>query len=160
MNTTTEADQLTDADRASIRAAIGKGTLAQAALRHAFTPTGAGRYDVHVSVPGAGTHRVGWVRKEGRVWGAYALMTEGQAAQRGMTIWQGLHLGGFRTRTEAASELAWWAGKVPEPATPAPATWATNADGSLVCPHRDLSVCSACAGLPGVTEVVGAHFLL
>lgn len=41
---------------------------------------------------------------------------------------------------------------------PAPETWRTNADGSLVCPHRDLSVCPACSSLPGVTEVAGAHF--
>lgn len=39
-----------------------------------------------------------------------------------------------------------------------PAYWRTDADGSLVCPHRDLSVCSDCATLPGVTEVAGAHF--
>lgn len=39
-----------------------------------------------------------------------------------------------------------------------PAWWRTNADGSLVCPHRDLSVCLACSTLPGVTEVAGAHY--
>lgn len=36
----------------------------------------------------------------------------------------------------------------------------TNADGSLVCPHRDLSVCPPCAMLPNVREVYGAYFLM
>lgn len=43
--------------------------------------------------------------------------------------------------------------------TPMPWTWTTNADGSLVCPHRDLSVCPSCAELPQVVEAAGAHFL-
>jgi hypothetical protein len=34
----------------------------------------------------------------------------------------------------------------------------TNADGSLVCAHRDLSVCPTCAKAPGVHDVYGAHF--
>lgn len=39
-----------------------------------------------------------------------------------------------------------------------PSTWRTNADGSLVCPHRDLSVCAECARHPEVIEVYGAHY--
>jgi hypothetical protein len=39
-----------------------------------------------------------------------------------------------------------------------PATWRTNADESLVCPHRDLSVCPACAAHPEVVEVYGVHY--
>ena len=39
-----------------------------------------------------------------------------------------------------------------------PVTWRTNADGSLACPHRDLSVCPTCAEHPEVAEVVGAHY--
>lgn len=34
----------------------------------------------------------------------------------------------------------------------------TNADGSAVCPHRDLSVCPGCASDPAVVEVAGAHY--
>lgn len=37
-------------------------------------------------------------------------------------------------------------------------SWRTNADGSLVCPHRELSVCPDCAAHPDVIEVEGAHF--
>lgn len=34
-----------------------------------------------------------------------------------------------------------------------------QADGSLVCPHRDLSVCPPCAASdPAIVDVVGAHF--
>lgn len=36
----------------------------------------------------------------------------------------------------------------------------TNADGSLVCQHRDLSVCNDCAVLPNVREVFGVHYLM
>lgn len=37
----------------------------------------------------------------------------------------------------------------------------TNADGSLVCPHRDLSCCPACAAADErIVDVVGAHFLV
>lgn len=41
-----------------------------------------------------------------------------------------------------------------------PPGWHEQADGSLVCPHRDLSVCPACAQRPEAVEVVGAHFWL
>src|SRR5580765_4967327 len=41
-----------------------------------------------------------------------------------------------------------------------PRTFRTNADGSAVCPHRDLSVCRECAALPGVVDVYGAHYVL
>lgn len=35
----------------------------------------------------------------------------------------------------------------------------TNADGTAVCPHRDLSVCDPCAAAdPMLVEVLGAHF--
>lgn len=35
----------------------------------------------------------------------------------------------------------------------------TNADGTLVCIHRDLTCCSACADAhEEVTEVFGAHY--
>lgn len=35
----------------------------------------------------------------------------------------------------------------------------SNADGSAVCAHRDLSVCDACADSDeALVEVVGAHF--
>lgn len=43
-------------------------------------------------------------------------------------------------------------------ATTNPAEWNTNADGSLACPHRDLSVCPSCATHPEVADVVGAHY--
>jgi hypothetical protein len=33
-----------------------------------------------------------------------------------------------------------------------------QSDGTLVCRHRDLSACPACAEHPQVVEVVGAHF--
>lgn len=33
-----------------------------------------------------------------------------------------------------------------------------QADGSLVCVHRDLSVCPACAAHPAIVDVVGAHY--
>lgn len=39
-----------------------------------------------------------------------------------------------------------------------PAGFRTASDGSLICRHRDLSVCPECAAHPAVTEVVGAHF--
>jgi hypothetical protein len=39
-------------------------------------------------------------------------------------------------------------------------TFRENPDGSLVCEHRDLSVCPKCAALPDVVEVCGAHFLM
>jgi len=32
-------------------------------------------------------------------------------------------------------------------------------DGSLVCRHRDLSVCGECAKDPMVVEIFGAHFI-
>jgi hypothetical protein len=36
-----------------------------------------------------------------------------------------------------------------------------QADGSLVCPHRDLSVCRACmAADPNLLDIVGAVFLV
>lgn len=34
----------------------------------------------------------------------------------------------------------------------------SNADGTAVCPHRDLSVCTECASHPEIVEVSGAHF--
>lgn len=37
--------------------------------------------------------------------------------------------------------------------------WRHNPDGSLVCPHRDLTVCPRCAEHPDVIDVVGAHYL-
>jgi hypothetical protein len=37
----------------------------------------------------------------------------------------------------------------------------TQADGSVVCPHRDLSVCPPClAADPNLVDVVGAVFLI
>lgn len=36
----------------------------------------------------------------------------------------------------------------------------TNADGSAVCPHRDLTCCPRCAALPEVVEVAGAHYFV
>jgi hypothetical protein len=39
-------------------------------------------------------------------------------------------------------------------------TFRTNADGSLVCDHRDLSCCEACADHPEIVEVYGSHFLV
>lgn len=36
----------------------------------------------------------------------------------------------------------------------------SNADGSAICEHRDLSVCPECATHPLCVEVVGAHFLV
>lgn len=35
-----------------------------------------------------------------------------------------------------------------------------QADGTLVCPHRDLSTCDACATEhePAIVEIAGAHF--
>ncbi len=36
----------------------------------------------------------------------------------------------------------------------------TNADGSAVCPHRDMSVCADCATHPHIVEVFGAHYHL
>jgi hypothetical protein len=35
-----------------------------------------------------------------------------------------------------------------------------QADGSLVCNHRDVSVCRECAKLPNVRDIHGAHFLM
>jgi hypothetical protein len=40
-----------------------------------------------------------------------------------------------------------------------PASWRTNADGSLVCDHRDMSVCRECAQHPLVLDCMGAHYL-
>lgn len=38
-------------------------------------------------------------------------------------------------------------------------TYRTNADGSAVCPHRDLSVCAECvAADPDLIDCVGVHF--
>jgi hypothetical protein len=45
-------------------------------------------------------------------------------------------------------------------ATPEPLFWRTNADGSLACPHRDLSVCPLCAAHPDVYDIAGAHYHL
>lgn len=43
-------------------------------------------------------------------------------------------------------------------AAPAP-RYRHNADGSVVCPHRDLSVCAVCAAAdPTLVDVYGAHF--
>jgi hypothetical protein len=37
----------------------------------------------------------------------------------------------------------------------------SNADGSAVCQHRDLSVCPTCAAADDrLVDVVGAHFLI
>jgi hypothetical protein len=34
-----------------------------------------------------------------------------------------------------------------------------QADGTLVCPHRDLYVCDTCAtSSPGIVEVMGVHY--
>lgn len=38
-------------------------------------------------------------------------------------------------------------------------TTKTNADGSAICIHRDLSVCPGCATHPLIVHVSGAHFL-
>lgn len=35
-----------------------------------------------------------------------------------------------------------------------------NADGTAVCPHRDLSVCSHCATDARYIEVAGAHYFI
>ena len=43
---------------------------------------------------------------------------------------------------------------------PGHSTWTTNADGSAVCPHRDLTVCTDCRYHPDVVEVGGAFFIL
>lgn len=49
---------------------------------------------------------------------------------------------------------------VPAGALP-PKGWHEQADGTLVCPHRDLSVCPSCADAhEACVEVVGAHFWL
>ena len=37
-------------------------------------------------------------------------------------------------------------------------TFRTNADGTAVCAHRDLSVCDECAKDEAIVEVVGAHY--
>lgn len=34
----------------------------------------------------------------------------------------------------------------------------SNADGTAVCPHRDLSVCASCATDPTLVESMGAHY--
>lgn len=34
----------------------------------------------------------------------------------------------------------------------------TATDGTLACPHRDLSVCGGCADHPAITEVLGAYY--
>ena len=40
-----------------------------------------------------------------------------------------------------------------------PRGWHEQADGSLACPHRDLSVCDACAAsTPEAHETYGRHF--
>ena len=40
-----------------------------------------------------------------------------------------------------------------------PAGWHEQADGALVCPHRDVSVCDGCAAAhEEVVDVLGAHF--
>jgi hypothetical protein len=40
-------------------------------------------------------------------------------------------------------------------------TYRTNADGSVVCKHRDLSVCPAClAADPNLVDVLGAVFVM
>jgi hypothetical protein len=39
-----------------------------------------------------------------------------------------------------------------------PSTWRKDAADALACPHRDLSVCAACAAHPEVLEVAGAHY--
>jgi hypothetical protein len=39
-------------------------------------------------------------------------------------------------------------------------TYRSNADGTAVCPHRDLSVCPHCATDPTLVEVAGAHYHL
>jgi hypothetical protein len=36
----------------------------------------------------------------------------------------------------------------------------TNADGSAVCPHRDLSVCPSCADNLAMVEVAGVHYFI
>ena len=63
-----------------------------------------------------------------------------------MTRPDGYYARAFREATEATRAAA------------LPGTWSTNANGSLACPHRDVSVCPACAAHPEVTEVAGAHF--
>ena len=35
-----------------------------------------------------------------------------------------------------------------------------NADGSAVCPHRDLSVCADCASWEAMVEVAGVHYFV
>lgn len=40
------------------------------------------------------------------------------------------------------------------------APFRTQADGTAVCPHRDLSVCPPCATDPAIVEVAGAHYHL
>ncbi len=45
--------------------------------------------------------------------------------------------------------------------TRTPHGFGTQADGSLVCPHRDRSVCDLCARTyPEITQVSGASFWL
>lgn len=39
-----------------------------------------------------------------------------------------------------------------------PAGWRENDDGTAVCPHRDLSVCSSCANEPELVDGRGAYF--
>ena len=39
-----------------------------------------------------------------------------------------------------------------------PKQFHVQADGSVVCPHRDLSVCADCAGDDRLVEVSGAYF--
>lgn len=44
---------------------------------------------------------------------------------------------------------------------PIPWHYRENADGTAVCPHRDLSVCPSCAATDErLVEVAGAHFLI
>ena len=39
-----------------------------------------------------------------------------------------------------------------------PAGFRTNADDSLACAHRDVSVCTSCASRDDVVDVYGAHY--
>lgn len=42
--------------------------------------------------------------------------------------------------------------------TTIPVGWHEASDGTLSCPHRDLSVCTECAARPEAVEVAGAYF--
>lgn len=39
-------------------------------------------------------------------------------------------------------------------------TFRTNADGSLVCQHRDLSCCPVCSDRPEIVDVYGHHYFV